>query len=817
MDTVDRSTTLIPTHETLTFDSVKESSREAAYEEIARHFAGPMSKHPVISLKGHPEVIWVRPDMGVASVANPVAFGLGSAPASIPWQEVKRSLSSGYLPIVISSWSRGPLLLTQTSFASLIGARSVETGHERQVAIISMTIKNIDVSRSRHEILWAFVPCAIAAKGVPPFPYNTYDLFEVQGRLPNVEGPTGEPRDNLIERAGRAIGLFLADQGVQTLAFDNGLRFELDLRPGEAKSVHLIVASSARGLTADDIKAVRQLDPESALRQAVRDLESLLASGTQIEVPEEIVNRIYKAQILHSQSQLLQAADKDYRLIVQGFQGVWPWEVMKFAVHWDSLGFHDDVRKCLKYFLRIQGRFPPHGDFRNSDAVFGGTIAFEESGWEGDDSTFYGQLAKLNAGKEGEFPNWMNGTGAMLHAFATHYRYTRDRAWLEQIAPAIVRACDWMIDERRATKKYDDTGVKVLHFGLLPIGRAYDTAEEAIRQLSAEGELADGEVDDRHAPLDTYYPCWTDSYSSQGLTSIAEALSDVGHADAPRLLSEARAYREDILEVMRRTRTSADDLPPYPERLYRPPAWAEFATGALAYLDTGFMQPGDEAFEQLECYMKRKWNRGILGLTGGMEKDGDPHGSNSFYVNFSEDIWHRSWLLRGETEKALLAFYSMLAYGLDRQTLASVERFHLDEPRYAPFFLDTSASARISGLIRQTLLIEDGNVLRLLPGVPRRWLESGKRIRIAGGVTTRAKLNLELNSKVEQGRIAIQLELSELRGSELDELRLRVPHPLKARMQSVRLAGRPWTRFHAEEEIVEFGPRAGVTEIEVIY
>ena len=67
--------------------------------------------------------------------------------------------------------------------------------------------------------------------------------------------------------------------------------------------------------------------------------------------------------------------------------------------------------------------------------------------------------------------------------------------------------------------------------------------------------------------------------------------------------------------------------------------------------------------------MKQTWNRGVLGLTGGMEKNGDPYGSESFYVNFSEDIWHRGWLLRGEVEKALLAFYSMLAYGVDKQTL----------------------------------------------------------------------------------------------------------------------------------------------------
>ncbi|MGH9511414.1 MAG: hypothetical protein ACRD2U_04690 [Terriglobales bacterium] len=514
----------------------------------------------------------------------------------------------------------------------------------------------------------------------------------------------------------------------------------------------------------------------------------------------------------------MQAADKDYCLPVQGHQGVWPWEAMKFTVHWDSIGHHDDVRKCLEYFLQVQGRFLPQGDFKSRDGTFGGTIAFELSGWEEDfQSTLYGQLAKMNAGKEGDFPNWMNGTGAILYAFAVHYLYTRDRAWLKRVAPALILACDWIITERRATKKVDENGEKVSHFGLLPIGRAYDTAEEAIRQLASDGELEDGRMDDRHAPLDTYYPCFTDSYCSQGLSSIAEALTDIEHPESQRLLSEAAEYRRDILEVMGRTRSMDQSLPPYPERLNRPPAWAEFATGALAYLDSGFLDPKDPAFDQLENYMKIKWNRGVLGLTGGMEKNGDPHGTDSFYVNFSEDIWHRGWMLRGEIEKALLTFYSMLGYGLDKHTLVTVERFHLLDQRYAPFFMDTSAFARVCGLIRQSLLFEKAGVLYLLAGIPRRWLEWGKRIELTRGVTTVGKVNFSVESKADEKEIVVALKLTELRREELKGLRLRLPHPTRQKMKAVRIDGKQWSRFNADDEVIDLDARNGATEVAVNY
>ena len=63
---------------------------------------------------------------------------------------------------------------------------------------------------------------------------------------------------------------------------------------------------------------------------------------------------------------------------------------------------------------------------------------------------------------------------------------------------------------------------------------------------------------------DTYYPCWTDSYSSQGLSGIAEALAEIGHPDGARLVKEAKDYREDILDVMRRTRNSDPGAAPIP-------------------------------------------------------------------------------------------------------------------------------------------------------------------------------------------------------------------------------------------------------------
>jgi hypothetical protein len=229
------------------------------------------------------------------------------------------------------------------------------------------------------------------------------------------------------------------------------------------------------------------------------------------------------------------------------------------------------------------------------------------------------------------------------------------------------------------------------------------------------------------------------------------------------------------------------------------------------------MEARSDAFEQLEGFMKLKWNRGVLGLTGAMEKNGDPYGSESFYVNFSEDIWHRGWLLRGEVEKALLAFYSMLAYGTDKQTLTTVERFHLRNPRYAPFCMDTSASARICGLIRQAILLEDRKVLYLLAGVPRRWVEAGRQITLRRGIAAAAKLDLIVKSHVDKGKILLYLTLSELRPAEVECLRVRIPHPGREPIKHVLVNGSSWNNFNPKDEVIDLVPTIGGTEIVALY
>jgi len=784
-----------PAYQYLTLDAVARSRHEVKYEEVADAYGGPMSRGPLVSVKAHPEIVWARPDMGIGMVANPVALGAGDPPALIRWRDVGHSLLKGYLPIVISRYQDGDLRYEQVLYAILLDGGEVKTGHEKQVAMIRMSVVNTSYAERRHAAWWAFAPAAVATTDGPPY-FWSYKLFDVTGSLPPVSDLSPIESDGILRDGSTLLGVREEGPGVTATPYAKATRFEMDLLPGQKKNVCLKVCTNKHGFAPEEIARLRAIEFFSARDQRVRELEAILDRGAKIAVPEGIVNNIYKAQILYNQTQMVQAADRDYYVPVQSSMGVWPWEQMKQLTGLDEFGYHDDVKKSLGYLLKIQGRRPPNANVQSFAGVFPSSGTFEESGWEHDsDSTIYGLIAKRMGAKEGTFPNWVCNTGSALRAFAEHYFYTRDREWLLGVAPAMVKACNWIIESRQTTMQRDARGEKVLQYGLMPAGQPYDIP------------LAKG---------DKYFYCMTDGYTFQGFQCIAAALADAGHPEGPRLVREAESYRQDILEAMRRVRNSDPHLPPYPEEIHGGEGWASFCSGALALVDTGLVEPEDPAFVQIENYMKDHFNCGVLGLSGRCHQD-DKGNLGSYYVTITEDVCHYAWVVRGEVEKALLNLYSTLAFGVDKETLGAIERFMLYDRRYTPFFMDSSGGMRICKMLRRTLLLERDSGLQLLPVAPRRWLEQGKTIQIEGLPTYFGEIDLLVTSDVLQQKITAALELHLARPDRLKKISLRIPHPTKQRIKQVTLNGRPWTNFHAESEKIQLNPSLHHSEIVVHY
>lgn len=76
---------------------------------------------------------------------------------------------------------------------------------------------------------------------------------------------------------------------------------------------------------------------------------------------------------------------------------------------------------------------------------------------------------------------------------------------------------------------------------------------------------------------------------------------------------------------------------------------------------------------------------------------------------------------------------------------------------------------------RQMLYLEDGDTLKLLSVIPRRWLEDGKEIVLDSVLSYFGRINLDVTSNVAKGEIRAHVSCPEDRRPETVTVRL--PHP----------------------------------------
>jgi hypothetical protein len=112
-----------------------------------------------------------------------------------------------------------------------------------------------------------------------------------------------------------------------------------------------------------------------------------------------------------------------------------------------------------------------------------------------------------------------DANGAALHAIAEHWRLHRDRRLLDELAPSIAKAAEWIERKRHAKRRRPDEALR----GLLP------------PSVSAE----------HLGPFDWFY--WDDFWGVKGLLDAAELLEAAGETaaatDASRM---AAAFRADL-------------------------------------------------------------------------------------------------------------------------------------------------------------------------------------------------------------------------------------------------------------------------------
>ncbi len=354
------------------------------------------------------------------------------------------------------------------------------------------------------------------------------------------------------------------------------------------------------------------------------------------------------------------------------------------------------------------------------------------------------------------FDEYMLETGPVVWTMGEHYRYTRDDAWVRQVRDKVVKACEHMLAWRERNKRDELRG------------RGYG--------------LQQGKVGD---PPDPYHTFMLNGYAYLGMKRAGEMLERVDAQESRRWSAEAAAFKDDIrtafFDAMARS-----PVVPLGDGTWVPtaPPWAEGTGPMVLYVEPGewfthgtftardgligpvylVLQEVLDAGERAAAFMLR-WQCELMCVRNvGL--------SQPYYCR--HDYAH---LKRGEVKAFLKTYYNGFTGLADRETYTWWEHYFHASPH------KTHEEAWFLMQTRWMLWMEDGDTLRLLPGVPRAWLEDGKRIELRNVATYFGPVSLAVESRVGEGVIEAAVQCRSDRQPK--SVALRLPHPDGRRAEGV--------------------------------
>ena len=354
------------------------------------------------------------------------------------------------------------------------------------------------------------------------------------------------------------------------------------------------------------------------------------------------------------------------------------------------------------------------------------------------------------------FTGYMLETGCVLWIIGEHYRYTRDEGWVEQIKPKILRSCEFILRWRARNQREDLRG------------RGYG--------------MMKGKVDD---PEDNERIFMLNGYAYLGLSRVAEMLANIDPAQSKRLKAEAENLKADIRTAFFESLGRGPVVPLgdgtwYPTIAPWAGPWGPkclFTDGGMWYTHGSMIlrdslngplylvfqeviEPDEQAAEFMLSYQSELMYLRNVGFS-------QPYYSRHPYIH----------LRRGEAKRFLKAYYNTFASMADRETYSFWEHYYHESPH------KTHEEAWFLMQTRWMLYMEEAETLNLLRGVPRSWLERGKRIELKRVASYFGPLSLAVVSKLDQGIIEAQITCTSDRKPKCVEIRL--PHPEEKKAISV--------------------------------
>lgn len=669
-------------------------------------------------------------------------------------KDVRRYLENGHLPVIHVEWHKGPLWYHHTLTATiLLGDYGDDVSRRGDETVVLLSKLQVTNTSNTEQLASLNLIYSIPAESRNPIALQEDGVITVQLSDCNIACDSLTALRGMISM-GEPTGGGAANWTVQAGSSPESsaiLHWQKKLRPGETRSVYF-KTPFVELLDAQELNRLKEISFEQQVHIVLDYWQKRLAEGMRIEVPDEALNNFYKANLWHN----VITTDRDPRtgLYNQGVATVryrvFANETVMIARSMDMRGEHTEAERFLEPMLYYQSKEPLKGRFSTKEGVF------------------------HSAG------DYTHGEYAMNHGFvlwgvAEHYLMTRDRGYLERVAPKLVKGCDFLISERTSTMNSKGSVCSPIH-GLSPASSLEDVVE---------------------------YQYWfaTNAYFYLGMKRAAQALADIGHPQASRIASEAEKYRNDIEASVREATTRAAVVPlrdgnyiPYvPSRVYQ---WRHLTEGwirealycSLHLATTEVLSPSDSV---------------VTWMLDDLEDNIFFSRQSGYNVTDYEQRWFERggitlqpclldtpiiYMARNEIAAALRSFwntYALLIYP-DVQCFAEwARKFGVGGgPVYK-----TSDESRFVMWLRQLLVWENDHQLWFARATPQEWLEDGKTIRIKRAKTMFGTVNMVIRSEVNKGKI--YAELSVAKRNPASEIWLRLRHPQGLLVSRVSINGQP--------------------------
>lgn len=347
------------------------------------------------------------------------------------------------------------------------------------------------------------------------------------------------------------------------------------------------------------------------------------------------------------------------------------------------------------------------------------------------------------------FQDYMLETGCVMWLVGEHYRYTRDEQWVQEIKPQMRKAFEFTVAWRRRNEREELRGKG---YGML------------------DGKAAD--------PEDPYHSFMLNGYAYIGMQRMAEIYADCDPAFSAAAAREAEAFKQDIRTALFESLAQGPAVP-LGDGSWCPTVapWTESIGPVGLFADSGKWYTHGTMFarDSLLGPLYLIYNE-VVGIEEPV---------SSFMLNyhaelmctdnvvFSQPYYSRHpWvhLMRGEVKPFLRGYYHCLSALADRETYTFGEHLYAQTSPHKTheegwFLMET----------RWMLYMEAGRSLKLLPGIPRAWLEPGKAISLNRMASYFGAITLQVQSRLESGFIHAVITLDPDRLP--DEVAIRLPHP----------------------------------------